>query len=85
MRVLARAGVYSIKEIEGKNANGAFKSYVISKSRKDEKSGEWKDESIFVKPAELAVLGELALSAFTTLVRETADAANVKQATGVDF
>ena len=40
MRVLAKAGIYSVKEIEGKNANGPYKSYVISKSRKDEKSGE---------------------------------------------
>ena len=85
MRVLAKAGLYSVKEIEGKNANGPYKAFVIGKSRKDEKTGEWHDESIFVKAAELAILGELALSAFTTLVRENADAANVKQATGVDF
>lgn len=85
MRVLARAGIFSVKEIEGKNANGPYKAFVISKSRKDEKTGEWKDESIFVKPSELAVIGELALSAFTNLVRENADAANAKQATGVDF
>lgn len=85
MRVLAKAGIYSVKEIEGKNANGPYKAYLISKSRKDEKSGEWRDESIFVKPSELAIIGELTLSAFTNLVRENADAANTKQATGVDF
>lgn len=85
MRLLARAGIFSVKEIEGKSANGAYKSYVISKSRKDEKTGEWSDDSIFVKTGELAIIGELALSAFTNLVRENADAANVKQATGVDF
>lgn len=85
MRVLAKAGIYSVKEIEGKNANGPYKSYVISKSRKDDKTGEWHDDSIFLKPGELAIIGELALSAFTNLVRENADAANTKQATGVDF
>lgn len=85
MRILAKAGIFSVKEIEGKNANGPYKSFVISKSRKDEKSGEWKDESIFVKPGELAVIGELAITAFTTLAREIADGANTKQATGVDF
>lgn len=85
MRMLAKAGVFSVKEIEGKSANGPYKSFVISKSRKDDKSGEWKDESIFVKPSELAIIGELALSAFTSLAREAADGANVKQATGVDF
>lgn len=85
MRVLAKAGIFSVKEIEGKNANGPYKAFVISKSRKDEKSGEWKDESIFVKPGELAIISELALTAFTNLAREAADSANIKQATGVDF
>lgn len=85
MRVLAKAGFFSVKEIEGKNANGPYKAFVISKARKDEKSGEWKDESIFVKPGELAIISELALTAFTNLAREAADSANIKQATGVDF
>ena len=85
MRVLAKAGVFSVKEIEGKTANGPYKSFVISKSKKDDKTGEWRDESIFVKPGELAIIGELALTAFTNLAREYADSANVKQATGVDF
>lgn len=85
MRVLAKAGVFSVKEIEGKAANGPYKAFVISKSKKDDKTGEWRDESIFVKPGELAIIGELALTAFTNLAREYADGANVKQATGVDF
>ena len=85
MTVLAKAGIFSVKEIEGKSANGTYKSYVISKSRKDEQTGEWHDDSIFVKPGELAIIGELALAAFTKLVRDTADAANNKQAGGVDY
>lgn len=85
MRLLAKAGIFSVKEIEGKSANGAYKSYVISKSRKDDKTCEWHDDSIFVKPSELAIIGELALSAFTTLAREAADGANTKQAPGVDY
>ena len=85
MRVLAKAGIFSVKEIEGKSANGAYKAFVISKSRKDEKTGEWKDDSIFVKPSELAVIGELTLAAFTNLAREAADGANAKQTGGVDY
>lgn len=85
MRVLAKAGFFSVKEIEGKSANGPYKAFVISKSRKDDKTGEWKDDSIFLKPAELAVVGELALAAFSKLASEYADGANVKQAGGVDY
>ena len=85
MRVLAKAGIFSVKEIEGKSANGTYKAFVISKSRKDDKTGEWKDDSIFVKPSELAVIGELALAAFTNLAREAADGANIKQTGGVDY
>lgn len=82
-RTLAKAGQFSIKEIESKDGKSTF--YVAEKSRKDEQTGEWKSDSLFVKPIEMAIFAELLLTAFTTIAKEQASAANNRQSGGADF
>ena len=83
MRILAKVGQFAVKEVEKKDGSGVF--YVVEKSRKDDATGKWESESIFLKPAEMAVAAELLFVAFAALAREFAVLQNNKQSGGGDF
>lgn len=83
MRVLAKAGALAIKELERKDGKGLF--YVLEKSKKNEQTGQWDSESLFIKPMELAALAALGQLAFDTLAKEAAQLRNSKQEGGAEF
>ena len=83
MQVISKAGQFAVKQVESKDGKSTF--YVVEKSRKNEQSGEWETQSIFLKPAEMAVVAELLFAAFATLAREFAIMQNNKQTGGADY
>lgn len=83
MRVLAKAGQWSAKEVEKKDGKGVL--YIVEKSRKNEQTGEWESQSLFLNPAEFATVAELLLIAFQEVVKAQAAAVNNKQQGGAEF
>lgn len=82
MRVLAKAGQWTAKEVEKKDGTGFL--YIVEKSRKNEQTGEWESQSIFLNPAEFATAAELLLIAFGEVAKAQAAAVNNRQQGGAD-
>lgn len=84
-RALARIGSLEIKEITGSSDKGPYRMYAVEKATKQQ-DGEWKNESIILKPAEMPAIAALCEMAFNTLCKEAADARNMrKQEGGADY
>lgn len=84
-RALAKIGSLEIKEITGQSEKGPFRMYAVEKSSKQQ-DGEWKNESIILKPSEIPAIAALCEIAFNTLCKEAADARNMrKQEGGADY
>lgn len=83
MRVLAKAGQWTAKEVEKKDGTGFL--YIVEKSRKNEQTGEWESQSIFLNPAEFATAAELLLIAFSEVAKAQAAAVNNRQQGGADY
>lgn len=83
MKVLAKAGQWTIKEVAKKDGKGSF--YVVEKSRKNEQSGEWENQSMFLNPSEFPTVSELLLIAFHEIVKAQANARNNAQEGGADY
>ena len=85
-RALAKIGSLEIKEISGESQNGAYHMYTVEKSVKDNKTGEWKSESIILKPAEMPAIAALCEMAFNALCKEAVEARNARnQEGGADY
>lgn len=80
-RVLARIGGVEVKEITGETASGPYKMFVLDKSTKQQ-DGQWKSESIVLKPGELPTVAALCTRAFDTLCQEAAEARNTRKMEG---
>ena len=83
MKVLAKAGQWTVKEVSKKDGKGSF--FIVEKSRKNEQSGEWESQSIFLNPGEFPTVAELLLIAFQELVNAQANARNNAQEGGADY
>jgi len=83
MKMLAKAGQWAVKEVAKKDGKGSF--FTIEKSRKNEQSGEWENQSIILNPAEFATVAELLLVAFQEIVKANAAAVNDRQTGGADY
>lgn len=82
MTILAKAGQWAVKETAKKDGKGSF--FILEKSRKNEQSGEWENQSIFLNPAEFATVAELLRVAFAESVKTQAAAVNNRQVGGAD-
>ena len=76
MKTLARAGQWTVKEVSKKDGKGSF--FVVEKSRKNEQTGEWENQSIFLNPAEFPTVAELLLLAFQEVVKTNTAAKNMQ-------
>lgn len=83
MTILAKVGQWTVKEVAKKDGKGSF--FTLEKSRKNEQSGEWESQSIFLNPAEFATVAELLLIAFQESAKLQAAAVNNKQIGGADY
>lgn len=83
MTILAKAGQWAVKQVQKKDGKGNL--YVLEKSRKNEQSGEWENQSIFLNPAEFATVAELLIAAFSDVVKAQAEAVNNRQTGGADY
>lgn len=80
-RALAKIGSLEIKEITGSNDKGTYRMYAVEKSTKQQ-DGEWKNESIILKPTEMPAIAALCELAFNTLCKEAAEARNMRKMEG---
>lgn len=83
MMILAKAGQWAVKEVQKKDGKGNI--YVLEKSRKNEQTGEWESQSLFLNPAEFATVAELLLASFSDVVKAQAAAFNNRQTGGADY
>lgn len=83
MKMLAKAGQWSIKEVEKKDGKGSL--YIVEKSWRNEQKGEWESQGLFLNPAEFATVAELLLIAFSEVAKTQASAVNNKQQGGADY
>lgn len=74
MRIIAKVGALCVKEVEKKDGSGWF--CVLEKSRKNEQTGQWENQSIIIKPSEFPAVSELLLIAFATIAKEQAQVRN---------
>ena len=81
MRVLAKVGMWSIKEIAKSEKNGFY--YIAEKAKKNEKTGEWESQSIFLALSEFPALAELLMIAFGKAAKEQAEARNASLQQGL--
>lgn len=83
MMILAKAGQWAVKEVQKKDGKGNL--YVLEKSRKNEQTGEWESQSLFLNPTEFATVAELLLASFSDVVKAQAAAFNNRQTGGADY
>lgn len=81
MKTLAKAGQWTVKEVAKKDGKGSF--FVVEKSRKNEQTNEWENQSIFLNPVEFPTVAELLLLAFQEVVKNNTAAKNMQG--GVDY
>lgn len=81
MKILSKAGQWTVKEVEKKDGKGSF--FIVEKSRKNEQSGEWENQSIFLNPTEIPAVSELLIMAFQAIVKAQVEARN--QQGGADY
>lgn len=57
---LAKMGLFRVSHVVGTAQNGnAYEFFSLERSYKDEKSDEWKNERIILRPAEICAAAEL--------------------------
>lgn len=73
--VLAKLGAFKVTKITGEKDGKPYEFYSASRSYKT-LEGEWKDESVTLRPAEMVMMAELLNTACAKLIADQTKAQN---------